>query len=336
MVQRCLLIAVALFLADACEKVKRPSFDDGEASEDMKCGMRVDNLSRRVAKPGRHRHQIEIPRRMLNDVPVSSKARMLDGPGKQLAIIDGRVEFEGQRIADIGNALRQRLEAEAQLYELNREFLPDPTRVPPIFIWTGDDASAATLAQILSVMPDLYEPRLLVYGARDNDVYAPASDAPEAVRAFWKALHALDDPNERESLIQDTVSKAIDRCQPLVDLYGDIANLDRFDRLNPILNDSPRAVRNCKCQRMDIDLYEATILSMLDAHRQRQRWIPLVFADDAPVVITLPATATVGDLVAGYDGLRNVERAGTLGLRVGPATETGPGSQPARKSGPGE
>lgn len=316
MVQRYLLIAAMFALAGACEKVKRPGSDEGVASAQVQCSVRVDNLSRRIAKPGRHRHQVEIPHRMLNQIPISAKAQPLDGLGPELAIVSGHIEFTGQRIADIDNALRQRLAAEAQLYELNREFLPDPTRVPPVYIWTDGDTPAATIAKILAVMPELYQPRLLVYGARDTDSYAPPSDAPEAVRAFWKEVNAEDDPRERTLLIEDSLTRAIGRCQPLVDLYGNLATIEGTARLNQILNDSPRAVRDCKCQNMDVDLYEATILAMLDAHRQRQRWIPLVFVDDAPVTITLDARATVDDLVAGHDDLTNVQRAGKLGLRI--------------------
>ena len=321
MVQRCLLIAATLFVAGACEKVKRPSFDDNEESAEVQCGHRVDNLSHRIARPGLHRHVIAIPRRMVSELPTSGKARTFDGPGPELAIVNDRIEFAHQGVADIDDALRQRLDAEAKLYELNREFLPDPNRVPPIYLWTTASTPASTLAKILSVVPALYEPRLLVYGTRDTEVYAPESDAPEQVRAFWREQHALEDPREQDATIQDALTRAIGQCQPLVDLYGNIAALEPSARLVAILNDSPRAIRDCKCEKMDVDLYEAAILATLDAHRPRQRWIPLVFSDDAEVAIVLDKTATVGDLVLGYDSLTNAERARAIGLEFEPAPD---------------
>ena len=309
------LALLGLLACDGDKSQSAPTKPDIGASalspED--CAARADAMTKRAAEAGEFRHVTDVlkPR-----MPSSTTAAPLTGFAPMLKFVDGSIKFNNESMANIDDDLRERMKQEAILLEMNRENLPDPNMVTPVHLSIAPNTPVVTLLKLVAVVPPSYPPRLLVYGEGDTEVYQPPPSAPERVRAFWKSLEqgsSLD----QAALTSKQLTQAIGLCAPLVKMFGDAASLAVADKSEHFLRVNPIALRECQCgMTMDIDMYEALLMVLVDGHMRRQRWLPLNFQTDAKVEIALAKTATVADFVAAYDKLDADPRKGPVNVRL--------------------
>ena len=181
---------------------------------------------------------------------------------------------------------------------------------------------AAVVSRISRVIPDVFEPRLVVATeARWRPV--PAS-APTWVKDAIARGHA--DRSQARQILRDGITRASGSCQAVTERFNP-ENAKGSDIARYLLENIPDDIASCGCNGLDVEALDALLIQMV-AVAEVRGWLPL-----APM--TLGERASTVELAAALERAKPARRRSKLAsAAAAPApVASGPPAAPATGDG---
>lgn len=223
-------------------------------------------------------------------LPESSQGAAIEEGFPLFVLADGSYQFNGAAKPSV-DALKEQLTDEFDKGSMLAERMGN-TFSPHLLLVADVRAPAAAVLALGPIVPPGTKFTLIATLA--GDIVPPPPPYPPALVDVLK-----NSPAERRSIdLARLLEAAIGSCEPIKQVFQDVATTSSDKRTPTLLSGLPDAVEKCRCEGIDLEMLLGATWATAGKTEKSMRALALALSFDAGAEeVTLPAAATLTDLV---------------------------------------
>lgn len=223
-------------------------------------------------------------------LPESSQGAAIEDGFPLFVLADGSYQFDGAAKPSV-DALKEQLTEEFDKGNLLAERMDKPFS-PHILLVADVRAPAAAVLALGPIVPPGTKYTLIAILA--GDIVPPHPPYPPALVDVLK-----NSPAEQRAIdLARLLETAIGSCEPIKQVFQDVATAPSDKRTATLVSGLPDAVEKCRCEGIDLEMLFGAVWATGGKTEKSMRALALALSFDAGTEeVTLPAAATVTDLV---------------------------------------